>query len=530
MASAAWSVTVVATHSFRCTAECELSFAQGDVASRWWTGCLKRCPHVCGWFPANYVRVEPSDALGTAVVYTPFAATTPMELDLVLGETIFIVDRPAGRAWWWGESGGRRGMFPSTHVKDVSVSPEGLPPSLSLDGPADDFDGPDDSVLRSAGSALLGARLRRLVGLLTREGADPAARASLLRAYRPLVGPYDLAVLLSQRFRGAASDPGAQEATVALAAEWARGYAACDMARSEQTRARLWDLAAAAQKCPCERVFGAARQLAAALSAAEEQGPASGAAPEQRTPRGPQHVRLGDVRAKELARQLAVAEFDVFGRVSAAEVVGAPLLTLEQRSRAPAIAEMVDNASRMSGWVVGEILKLESPKERAKLIKYFISVAQECRALGNFNGLVEIIAGLHSTPIRRLSKSWKVARNRAKTVEALRALTLIRANNYAELRVYLESAPLPCLPPFAILHSDLVCTLQGTRDYIPSTFLVNWKKVEAVAALLQRMERFQSKRFPFVANAAVQNLLSTASPTFSDEQAMDRSHKLEPYT
>ena len=91
----------------------------------------------------------------------------------------------------------------------------------------------------------------------------------------------------------------------------------------------------------------------------------------------------------------------------------------------------------MTRKVSNEILKCSSKKDRANLIKHFITVAEvrretnqtnqinqinqknqkkkkkkKCKLLNNFNGLNSILAALTSSPVHRLSKTWEVKRNK----------------------------------------------------------------------------------------------------------------------
>jgi son of sevenless-like protein len=57
---------------------------------------------------------------------------------------------------------------------------------------------------------------------------------------------------------------------------------------------------------------------------------------------------------------------------------------------------------------------------RAQTIEKFISIAEECRKINNFNGLKALLTGLQCTPVYRLKKTWAVvASRRRRTFEEL---------------------------------------------------------------------------------------------------------------
>lgn len=107
----------------------EISFRKGDyvkVISKdqpdWWTGEING---MVGTFPSHCVEYpsempKPSYQLAEAV--RDFEALSKKELELRKGDIITLTDTSHG-TWWKGESGGRKGMFPSTHVKMMAVPP-----------------------------------------------------------------------------------------------------------------------------------------------------------------------------------------------------------------------------------------------------------------------------------------------------------------------------------------------------------------------------------------------------------------------
>ncbi|KAJ3628671.1 hypothetical protein Zmor_003986 [Zophobas morio] len=54
-----------------------------------------------------------------------------------------------------------------------------------------------------------------------------------------------------------------------------------------------------------------------------------------------------------------------------------------------------------------ETLEGKTPEKRAKIVTYFIGLAQTLKLLNNFHSLKAILAGLQGNPIFRLKKTWK---------------------------------------------------------------------------------------------------------------------------
>jgi son of sevenless-like protein len=55
------------------------------------------------------------------------------------------------------------------------------------------------------------------------------------------------------------------------------------------------------------------------------------------------------------------------------------------------------------------VVKCESLKERAKKVERFVTIANHLRELHNYNSVQSILAGLTTSPVHRLKKTWAVS-------------------------------------------------------------------------------------------------------------------------
>ncbi len=66
----------------------------------------------------------------------------------------------------------------------------------------------------------------------------------------------------------------------------------------------------------------------------------------------------------------------------------------------------------MSQLVVTEILNSSDPVERLGKLEKWTTIANICRFLKNFNGVLQIISAFASTSVFRLKKTWeKLSKN-----------------------------------------------------------------------------------------------------------------------
>lgn len=68
---------------------------------------------------------------------------------------------------------------------------------------------------------------------------------------------------------------------------------------------------------------------------------------------------------------------------------------------------MISHFNLSGQWVTTEIVQQYSLKPRAALIAKFIGVLKRLMDLKNYQGVMEVLAGLYSSPVRRLTKAWE---------------------------------------------------------------------------------------------------------------------------
>lgn len=75
-------------------------------------------------------------------------------------------------------------------------------------------------------------------------------------------------------------------------------------------------------------------------------------------------------------------------------------------ANSPTLRACINHFNRVSYVVIATVLGGVTPDSRAYMIKRWLEVAQQCRAVKNFSSLKAIVSGLQSTSIFRLHKSW----------------------------------------------------------------------------------------------------------------------------
>ncbi|KAJ1924577.1 hypothetical protein IWQ60_005110 [Tieghemiomyces parasiticus] len=144
------------------------------------------------------------------------------------------------------------------------------------------------------------------------------------------------------------------------------------------------------------------------------------------------------------------------GHCGAAAATGNPRKDKRQfyRSVAPAF----EHFNYISAWVASKVLSQSSHSERAKLVRYFLDVAEALLVLHNFNTLMAVMAGLKSHAVYRLHRTFDLVHQDPADVARLERLHHITSpeRHYLGYHEQLQRAALPCIPFMGCALRDLV--------------------------------------------------------------------------
>ena len=218
---------------------------------------------------------------------------------------------------------------------------------------------------------------------------------------------------------------------------------------------------------------------------------APGPLPAPIVPRNLKKFKLVDIDTLEIARQLTIMDSRLFQRITAQECLS-KAWPKQFNSDATNISTMIDmsNAVRHSRfalsvelqqtdggdeqvtrWVTETILSQDDLKKRVAIVKHFVSIAevgrfdccikpklaasadffapslpQRCLSLNNFSTLIHILAGLNSTPVHRLRRTWEIVSQKTMTTLAMLNRVMRPDKNYKEYREILRKSAPPCVP------------------------------------------------------------------------------------
>ncbi|KAI2660225.1 Ras-specific guanine nucleotide-releasing factor 2 [Labeo rohita] len=188
--------------------------------------------------------------------------------------------------------------------------------------------------------------------------------------------------------------------------------------------------------------------------------------------------------AMELAEQITLLDHIVFRNIPYEEFLGQGWMKMDKNERTPYIMKTSQHFNDMSNLVASEIMAHADVSSRAGSIEKWLAVADICRCLNNYNGVLEITSALNRSAIYRLKKTWAKA-----LMDRLQKI-VSSEGRFKNLRETLKNCNPPCVPYLGMYLTDLAFIEEGTPNFTEEG-LVNFSKMRMISHIIREIRQFQ---------------------------------------
>ncbi|XP_055685566.1 ras-specific guanine nucleotide-releasing factor 2-like [Lutzomyia longipalpis] len=244
-------------------------------------------------------------------------------------------------------------------------------------------------------------------------------------------------------------------------------------------------------------------------------------------PPSPSKESIETLSALEIAEQMTYLDHQIFLAIRSEEFLGQAWMKADKKSRAEHIIQMTKRFNDGSRLVSSEIISRSSMASRVAAIEKWTAVADICRCLHNFNGVLQICAAFTNAAVFRLKKTWdKVPKTIKQTNIKLQAV-VCSDGRFRAMREVLHRCDPPCIPYLGMYLTDLSFIEEGTPDFTPDG-LLNFSKMRMIAHVIREIRHFQQTPYKIDHIPKVTNYLLDTSLLLDDDELYSRSLQIEP--
>lgn len=196
----------------------------------------------------------------------------------------------------------------------------------------------------------------------------------------------------------------------------------------------------------------------------------------------------------EMASHMHWIEFSLFQNISIyPEFFESNWSKPNKKTVAPNLTALIERFNQTSYWISTQIATSKTIKQMISNLKFFISVAHECRLRKNYNGVMEVIGGLNSSIVQSFRTTWQQLPS--KYLERYKELDDLMncKHNYANYRKELSvsSNHKHVLPYVGIFLRDLTFVEEGNESNFGD--FINYQKLDMFGRTLLEISCYQQQ-------------------------------------
>lgn len=214
---------------------------------------------------------------------------------------------------------------------------------------------------------------------------------------------------------------------------------------------------------------------------------------------------------RRIAEQITMYHCSIFKKLDPAELLG-----LAYQKEDSTFSQSHKSFNHMANSITSEIVTTHDLEPRVKLLTNCIATADHLFKLGNFMGLMAVLASLNQHVVTRLKKTWSnISSKDSKLFESLNAVMDYK-QSYKAYRAILSNTRLPVVPYVGLFTRDFTFLEDGNENFVDGE--INFDKICMCGSILQDIRFFQTSNYDFELSDTVQQYLRFAPVLSEDDQ------------
>ncbi|XP_059148955.1 ras-specific guanine nucleotide-releasing factor 2-like isoform X4 [Physella acuta] len=236
---------------------------------------------------------------------------------------------------------------------------------------------------------------------------------------------------------------------------------------------------------------------------------------------------LDTLSALDIAEQLTYLDHQIFIAIRSEELLSQAWMKPDKCHKAQHVLLVSKRFNEVSRLVVSEIVSRSNMQDRVACIEKWAAIADICRCMHNYNGVLQICAAFVNSSVYRLKKTWeKLSKQTKQMIDRLQNL-VSSEGRFKNMRDALHRCDPPCIPYLGMYLTDLSFIEEGTPN-VTEEGLVNFSKMRMIAHVIREIRLFQQTSYKIEHHPRVTSYLLDPSRLLDEDQTYKASLEIEP--